>query len=561
VATGEIERLHYYQRQYLGVDDMEALQAYLRDMRRRHNLGPHAWGIHVGLELLEKPNECDPSAVDVFIQPGLATDGFGREVIVLSPCKVDPALFDSFVNEQHHSVWIEYIEERAQPPRYGYQVCDEADQHARIREMFRIVVDAVAPLHDAISVDGKTVAPPAIPSDESVPFQEFPDEDLAPQWLIPLGFVKWDGVNHKFIPASPDKAKEGRHYARLIGEQLMAPADNLVLRARLKASPLPIDPKDKDFAGVSAEVEGSLQIDRTTVAKGEVQLHGSRLSFLDDKGLDNGIPLWMQRISPAAGAADLRIHIGDGKIGDTAAANARLTIGNRNASGNAESIIADLRGDNQIDIPTGVLSFGSQTRQMIDLWTAADGKRLYGIGIQADTEYFRTHFDFCWFKGGVHSDATSDPGGGTRMMRLDRNGKLEIQGALDVGTEAHVHGNLVVDGTQNLVKVKTARQAVTNAGLNVAGTWTMNYPGEFSVVYTVFVVLQGFSIYGGAVDAVNPSHHDTSDGAIIQQAYVKVKTFDNNSATIEAYCSESNVFNEGDNQILFTVVVLGKGVM
>lgn len=60
----------------------------------------------------------------------------------------------------------------------------------------------------------------------------------------------------------------------------------------------------------------------------------------------------------------------------------------------------------------GTLSFGSTTRQMINLWGTQ-----YGIGVQSNTQYFRSGFDFAWFTGGSHSDARRDPGtGGTRVM-------------------------------------------------------------------------------------------------------------------------------------------------
>jgi hypothetical protein len=40
----------------------------------------------------------------------------------------------------------------------------------------------------------------------------------------------------------------------------------------------------------------------------------------------------------------------------------------------------------------GSLSFGSQVRQMINLW-----KTVYGIGIQASTQYYRTDKNFAWY--------------------------------------------------------------------------------------------------------------------------------------------------------------------
>ncbi len=78
----------------------------------------------------------------------------------------------------------------------------------------------------------------------------------------------------------------------------------------------------------------------------------------------------------------------------------------------------------------GALSFGSQTRQMINLWGSTDQ---YGIGVQAGTQYFRTDSTvsaggtggFAWFEGGTHSDTDFDAGaGGTVMMQLTRGPSL-----------------------------------------------------------------------------------------------------------------------------------------
>src|ERR1700730_10965217 len=91
MATANIERLHYYQRQYLGALDFEAQQTYHRDMRRRLNLAHHTWGIVSGLELVVGAN-----GVDINITPGMAIDGFGREIVMFTPTQLDPALFRSF---------------------------------------------------------------------------------------------------------------------------------------------------------------------------------------------------------------------------------------------------------------------------------------------------------------------------------------------------------------------------------------------------------------------------------------------------------------------------------
>src|SRR5438874_388556 len=77
--------------------------------------------------------------------------------------------------------------------------------------------------------------------------------------------------------------------------------------------------------------------------------------------------------------------------------------------------------------PPATLSFGSATRQMLNLY-ATD----YGIGVQSTRLYFRSAFGagFCWFLGGTHSDSSDNPGsGGTVAMSLN-------SAALGIGTNA-----------------------------------------------------------------------------------------------------------------------------
>ena len=70
--------------------------------------------------------------------------------------------------------------------------------------------------------------------------------------------------------------------------------------------------------------------------------------------------------------------------------------------------------------PATRLYFGMQTRQMINLWgTSATTPDEFGIGVQTATAYFRSNSNFCWHKGGTHSDTFCTPGGtGTVQMAL-----------------------------------------------------------------------------------------------------------------------------------------------
>lgn len=58
------------------------------------------------------------------------------------------------------------------------------------------------------------------------------------------------------------------------------------------------------------------------------------------------------------------------------------------------------------------LSFGSTTKQHINLWSTS-----YGLGVQTDTSYWRSNNNFALFKLGVHSDTALEAGsGGIRVF-------------------------------------------------------------------------------------------------------------------------------------------------
>ncbi|MFQ5631167.1 MAG: hypothetical protein ACE5I1_20540 [bacterium] len=76
------------------------------------------------------------------------------------------------------------------------------------------------------------------------------------------------------------------------------------------------------------------------------------------------------------------------------------------------------------------LDFGSTTRQMLNLWSA-DTNHQYGIGVQANTQYYRSGNNFGWYIGGAHNNAQLNAGGGNVAMALKGP-----NGDLGIGTEA-----------------------------------------------------------------------------------------------------------------------------
>jgi hypothetical protein len=104
---------------------------------------------------------------------------------------------------------------------------------------------------------------------------------------------------------------------------------------------------------------------------------------------------------------------------------------------------------------TPAISFGSTTRQMLNLWSTS-----YGIGVQPATEYFRSGDTFCWFQGGSHVDLALNPGGGTTLMKLESFnpgvfgtsyglltvGALRINGGSDVAEPFQMSGQEIPKG-------------------------------------------------------------------------------------------------------------------
>lgn len=445
-----VERLHFFQFQYVGAEDLSAEQAYHRDMRRRHNLGPHTWGVVTGCQIVERDREGDAPFVDIYVLPGIAVDGYGRDIIVLEAARVDPELFAAFATDRHLELWIRYDELAARTATGGFAPCTDAEAYSRIRETYRFAVGTINPTHGDVAVGGKNAVPaaaagpddPILPADESIPYQDFPDAERQALWLVRLGTVHWDGTVRKFRKvASPGNLVEGRVYGGFVGGSLLA--EGQTLRVAPRTAPADVDAAD--FAGI----EGRLRVDGRIVAKKDVFLHGGKLSLQSVGGSDETRPLWLQRLAqPAGSGSDLRIHIGDDANKDT-----RLTIGPGPLPTTVatEKVVLGVRGDDMVDIPTGRLRFGNTARQCIDLSVEDDAKHgAHGIGRQTASTYFRSASDFYWYRNGEHQNADGTPGtGGTTLMRLDGQGAVHFVNDFRQLINAHVSGQEYGIGVQD----------------------------------------------------------------------------------------------------------------
>jgi len=102
-----MQRLRFFDGQFLSANDLQAEQSYHIEKRRLHNRRLHGVGVVDGLTV----SVDDGAGTVVIVSPGLALDSHGNEILVEDPVRVDLAIYTSDVC----FVTIEYIETATDP--------------------------------------------------------------------------------------------------------------------------------------------------------------------------------------------------------------------------------------------------------------------------------------------------------------------------------------------------------------------------------------------------------------------------------------------------------------
>lgn len=200
-----IERLRFYERQYLRSADFIAEQNYHLEMRRRLNRALHLWGIVDGLEI-RFGKVIDGGPDEFYVTPGMAIDGFGRELFLAAPWPLSAADFaqGQFNGAGDFVVWAVYRRSSETPAAAGYRLCNAKDQLTRWRESIGIIISNTVPA---------TVAPP---------FDETPPDDPKAEWPIRLGMIY--AVSDKNSPViTAISAPARRTYIGLRAQHLTSP--------------------------------------------------------------------------------------------------------------------------------------------------------------------------------------------------------------------------------------------------------------------------------------------------------------------------------------------------
>jgi hypothetical protein len=232
-----------------------------------------------------------------------------------------------------------------------------------------------------------------------------------------------------------------------------------------------------------------------------------------------------QRIAPtpyavyAARAGDLKSGVNltfSGTVNFAPPSGAPFAVNSANKVGNLNADLLDgldssafvkragdtMTGNLSLATPA-VLAFGSQTRQMLNLFDA-----LYGIGVQANTTYFRSHNHFAWFKDGAHADNEFDPGaGGQTLMTLSAGGNLSVPAASGIG----VHGSVAAG-----IGVGVRGDAESSLSLGVYGraaqTFSTGVKGDAEGTDSVGVAGFANATTTKTAGVLGRAHSDQGDG-------------------------------------------------
>ena len=137
-----VERLRYFDGEYLRANDFKTEQSYHAGMRRRLNRELHLYGIVEGLELVPDADSFPPAAVQFSITAGFAIDQLGREIVISQPYALanDVVLRRKGVQAGTYELWICYQEQASGLSSAGYSSCNQSSENTRYEESFDIVL-------------------------------------------------------------------------------------------------------------------------------------------------------------------------------------------------------------------------------------------------------------------------------------------------------------------------------------------------------------------------------------------------------------------------------------
>jgi hypothetical protein len=221
-VTGPL-RPAFNEGQVLAAADLSATVEYARGVDARHERFLHDWGIADGLTLTTE-NRTDPATnarfVEVSVQPGLAIDGTGREIVVAAPVVLSEADFQEVNGSDEtpaNPVYPVFLTaaDRAQAGTAPGS-CAGGAGATRVEESAQILFGRLG--------DERLVAEQQQPAVGVAP------ADPPARWLVLLGFVRF--TDGHFTAVTPTVGTVGPRYAGVRADTVVARSGTLSLRSQ-----------------------------------------------------------------------------------------------------------------------------------------------------------------------------------------------------------------------------------------------------------------------------------------------------------------------------------------
>ncbi|MGF6870985.1 tail fiber domain-containing protein [Paraburkholderia sp. MM5477-R1] len=558
--------------QYIGADDLNAAVTYDRDKTARQALSGRTWGIASGLALVEITDAT--GATQMYIEPGIAWDGYGRPIVVISPAPVTLDLFAG-LPPGNQPVWLKYSALDTQRISPGFQTCGTGDPVTRIADSYAIVTGAqnVTQQTGGVVLNGVTVADPrdmliafdaaaAVVLDGSAPHQLFPDDSAA--WLVPVGIVSYvAGSPGSFNPRTEAQlalSRVARRYANCVAESVLA-ADG-VLRLRDRQTDQQSGLTDDDLAAKNSIQASDVQSDPNNATRlvgnelvwvegnmrvlGDARLWGGMLSLRVADGTEPAGSLFLRRNADTTTPTVQNLEVSIGQAPAGGLVNRLLVAASQPATANtpatllappALSVGTDSRVGIGVAVPGAGLTLdvngdfghdGDPTTLHLNgctiggendgslLLTARDGTIELGPDIELNPGSGLTHVGIG--TASPQPDTALDVRGGGIAVNTG-NAFLRLLGSalIDQGDgtlRIRSGGNIVTfDGNDNvgIGTTNPVRLLDVNGDANVAGS--LNLGGGITITNTgaAFVQMLGSKVF----DDNNGKLHLQSGGSIV----------------------------------------------
>jgi hypothetical protein len=226
-----VSRPTFYEGQILAPEDLNGTLDYSRVGLARHERYLHTAGIATGLDL-QPESRATPGGVPfvaVSVQPGMAIDPTGRQIVVPDAQPLNEGLFELLngAREQEriddpdlkYPVFLVGLDEELPPTGSLGGVCD-LTASSRVSEAFELTF-GVAGEEQQLADE----VPPEIGEGPG----GAPGERRS---KILLGFVQWDDAIDRFVAVSPTANGVGPAYAGVAADVVQARGGELILRSR-----------------------------------------------------------------------------------------------------------------------------------------------------------------------------------------------------------------------------------------------------------------------------------------------------------------------------------------